>query len=78
MEKASSTKEPLCRQKVHRKVLDKGLPEDVTPGILDLKVGNWWEIFYLNYCLNPLLGRFATSSSVRSVKQTWWKSETDF
>lgn len=38
MEKASSTKEPLCRQKVHRKVLDKGLPEDVMPGILNLKV----------------------------------------
>lgn len=38
MEKASSTKEPLCKQKLHRKVLDKGLPEDVTPGILHLKV----------------------------------------
>lgn len=38
MEKASSSKEPLCKQKVHRKVLDKGLPEDVMPGILNLKV----------------------------------------
>lgn len=38
MEKASSTKEPLSKQKLHRKVLDKGLPEDVMPGILSLKV----------------------------------------
>lgn len=37
LEKASNTKEPLCRQKIHRKVLDKGLPEDVMPGIKDLK-----------------------------------------
>nr|XP_033818848.1 ubiquitin domain-containing protein UBFD1 [Geotrypetes seraphini] len=28
-----STKEPLCRQKQHRKVLDKGKPEDVMPAI---------------------------------------------
>lgn len=40
MEKASSAKEPLCKQKVHRKVLDKGLPEDVMPGILNLKVNS--------------------------------------
>ncbi|KAK5642339.1 hypothetical protein RI129_008506 [Pyrocoelia pectoralis] len=37
LEKASSAKEPLCKQKIHRKVLDKGLPEDVMPGIKDLK-----------------------------------------
>lgn len=36
-EKASSAKEPLCKQKIHRKVLDKGLPDDVMPGIKDLK-----------------------------------------
>ncbi|XP_012274446.1 ubiquitin domain-containing protein UBFD1 [Orussus abietinus] len=30
-------KEPLSRQKVHRKVLDKGIPEDVMPGILGSK-----------------------------------------
>ncbi|XP_018563513.1 ubiquitin domain-containing protein UBFD1-like [Anoplophora glabripennis] len=39
MEKAASTKEPLCKQKIHRKVLDKGIPEDVMPGIKNLKEG---------------------------------------
>lgn len=39
MEKAASAKEPLCKQKVHRKVLDKGLPEDVMPGIKNIKEG---------------------------------------
>ncbi|KAF5303375.1 hypothetical protein FQR65_LT08288 [Abscondita terminalis] len=37
LEKASNVKEPLSRQKIHKKVLDKGLPEDVLPGIKDLK-----------------------------------------
>jgi hypothetical protein len=35
---SSVSKEPLSQQKVHRKVLDKGIPEDVMPGILDSKV----------------------------------------
>ncbi|KAJ8970155.1 hypothetical protein NQ317_003317 [Molorchus minor] len=39
MEKASTTKEPLCKQKIHRKVLDKGLPEDIMPGIKNIKEG---------------------------------------
>lgn len=34
---AASTKEPLCRQKTHRKVLDKGVPDDAMPGLLDSK-----------------------------------------
>ncbi|XP_072757380.1 ubiquitin domain-containing protein UBFD1 isoform X1 [Anoplolepis gracilipes] len=34
---SSVNKEPLSQQKVHRKVLDKGIPEDVMPGILDSK-----------------------------------------
>ncbi|XP_029660462.1 ubiquitin domain-containing protein UBFD1-like isoform X2 [Formica exsecta] len=34
---SSVSKEPLSQQKVHRKVLDKGIPEDVMPGILDSK-----------------------------------------
>lgn len=38
MEKAASAKEPLCRQKIHRKVLDKGVPEDAMPGIKNIKV----------------------------------------
>ncbi|KAG8274371.1 Ubiquitin domain-containing protein ubfd1 [Homalodisca vitripennis] len=33
----SSTKEPFCKQKMHRKVLDKGVPDDVMPGIKDTK-----------------------------------------
>ncbi|XP_075978929.1 ubiquitin domain-containing protein UBFD1-like isoform X2 [Anticarsia gemmatalis] len=38
-EKASSqsSKEPLCMQKIHRKVLDKGIPPDVMPGIKGVK-----------------------------------------
>lgn len=35
---SSVSKEPLSQQKAHRKVLDKGIPEDVMPGILDSKV----------------------------------------
>lgn len=34
----ASAKEPLCKQKIHRKVLDKGVPEDAMPGLLDTKV----------------------------------------
>lgn len=33
LEKATNAKEPLCKQKLHKKVLDKGVPEDVMPGI---------------------------------------------
>ncbi|KAI5637137.1 ubiquitin family domain-containing protein [Phthorimaea operculella] len=38
-EKANSqtSKEPLCMQKIHRKVLDKGIPPDVMPGIKGVK-----------------------------------------
>ncbi|XP_044752515.1 ubiquitin domain-containing protein UBFD1-like [Coccinella septempunctata] len=36
-EKAGTTKEPLCKQKLHKKILDKGLPEDVMPGIKNVK-----------------------------------------
>lgn len=43
MEKATTSKEPLCKQKIHRKVLDKGTPDDVMPGIKNLKV----SYFYL-------------------------------
>ncbi|XP_001605168.1 ubiquitin domain-containing protein UBFD1 [Nasonia vitripennis] len=32
---AAASKEPLSQQKLHRKVLDKGVPEDVMPGILE-------------------------------------------
>lgn len=34
----ATTKEPLSKQKIHRKVLDKGVPEDVMPGIKNLNV----------------------------------------
>ncbi|KAK4293707.1 hypothetical protein Pmani_033609 [Petrolisthes manimaculis] len=39
-EKTSTTttsKEPLCRQKLHRKIIDKGVPEDAMPGIKNSK-----------------------------------------
>lgn len=35
---SASSKEPLSKQKIHRKVLDKGMPDDVLPGILDTQV----------------------------------------
>ncbi|XP_013146817.1 PREDICTED: ubiquitin domain-containing protein UBFD1-like [Papilio polytes] len=34
---SQSSKEPLCMQKNHRKVLDKGIPPDVMPGIKGVK-----------------------------------------
>lgn len=34
---SSSGKEPFCKQKNHRKVLEKGVPEDAMPGILNSK-----------------------------------------
>lgn len=45
MEKASTVKEPLCKQKIHRKVLDKGVPDDVMPpGIKNIKVGTLYFV----------------------------------
>ncbi|KAL1451773.1 hypothetical protein WDU94_006121 [Cyamophila willieti] len=37
LQEVKVNKEPWCRQKMHRTVLDKGLPEDVMPGILNTK-----------------------------------------
>lgn len=34
---SGSTKEPLCKQKMHKKVLDKGKPDDIMPGIKNKK-----------------------------------------
>lgn len=51
MEKATTSKEPLCKQKLHRKVLDKGLPEDIMPGIKNLKVS---RIYSVIDCLDTL------------------------
>lgn len=31
------TKEPICRQKLHQKVVEKGIPEDAIPGIRNIK-----------------------------------------
>lgn len=42
---AASSKEPLSQQKIHRKVLDKGIPEDAMPGILESNVRFWNFIF---------------------------------
>lgn len=30
-------KEPLCRQKIHKRIIDKGVPEDAMPGIRNAK-----------------------------------------
>ena len=30
---AAATKEPVCQQKMHKKVLDKGKPDDAPPGV---------------------------------------------
>ncbi|XP_038064147.1 ubiquitin domain-containing protein UBFD1-like isoform X2 [Patiria miniata] len=32
-EEAAPAKEPLCKQKMHKKILDKGIPDDAMPGI---------------------------------------------
>uniref|UniRef100_A0A8D8RU30 Ubiquitin domain-containing protein UBFD1 n=1 Tax=Cacopsylla melanoneura TaxID=428564 RepID=A0A8D8RU30_9HEMI len=37
LQEVKVNKEPWCRQKMHRTVLDKGLPDDVMPGILNTK-----------------------------------------
>ena len=61
--KPSAIKEPLCQQKIHRKILDKGLPEDVMPGVKNAKVGCIFAI--LNTQLNNIylfLGRITISS----------------
>lgn len=39
MEKAGTTKEPLCKQKLHKKIIDKGVPDDAMPGIKNIKEG---------------------------------------
>ncbi|XP_015905673.1 ubiquitin domain-containing protein UBFD1 [Parasteatoda tepidariorum] len=37
-EKASvAAKEPLCKQKMHKKIIDRGVPEDTLPGIKNVK-----------------------------------------
>lgn len=37
-ETTTVTKEPFSQQKIHRKVLDKGIPDDVMPGLRNVKV----------------------------------------
>jgi len=34
---STTSKEPLCKQKAHKKVLNKGKPDDVPPGIRNVK-----------------------------------------
>lgn len=36
-DKPTSSKEPLCKQKIHRKILDKGVPDDAMIGIKNNK-----------------------------------------
>ncbi|KAK0098827.1 hypothetical protein PV326_002458 [Microctonus aethiopoides] len=51
----ASTKEPYSQQKIHRKILDKGIPEDVMPGILNSK--DPLPDFPLSGMLNKLGGK---------------------
>lgn len=46
-----STSEPFCRQKIHRKVLDKGVPDDAMPGILNIKVS---KLLFFTHFPTPL------------------------
>ena len=53
-EKVTISKEPLCRQKLHRDILDKGIPDDVMPGILNVKVREFLvlqAVPKLDFCL---------------------------
>ncbi|XP_035221791.1 ubiquitin domain-containing protein UBFD1-like [Stegodyphus dumicola] len=34
---AAAAKEPLCKQKMHKKIIDRGVPEDAQPGIKNAK-----------------------------------------
>lgn len=72
MEKAASVKEPLCKQKIHRKVLDKGVPEDVMPGIKNIKVKRCTIrlLPFIDIMLRTVSGRIASSSTVGNVEQT--------
>uniref|UniRef100_A0A023FSA3 Putative ubiquitin-specific protease n=1 Tax=Amblyomma parvum TaxID=251391 RepID=A0A023FSA3_AMBPA len=36
-ETPQATKEPICKQKLHQKVVEKGVPEDAIPGIRNVK-----------------------------------------
>ena len=42
---AAASKEPLSQQKIHRKVLDKGVPDDVMPGILETQVCHTSDLY---------------------------------
>ena len=50
---SQSSKEPLCVQKIHRKVLDKGIPPDVMPGIKGVKVCILHKLIYGNIIKLP-------------------------
>ncbi|KAK0163651.1 hypothetical protein PV327_007312 [Microctonus hyperodae] len=51
----ASSKEPYSQQKIHRKILDKGIPEDAMPGILNSK--DPLPDFPLSGMLNKLGGK---------------------
>lgn len=50
-EEKTITKEPLCKQKLHKKVLEKGVPDDVMVGIKNVKVSilNYRYVFILSH-----------------------------
>lgn len=81
-EKATtSSKEPLCKQKIHRKVLDKGVPEDAMPGLKNVKVGVFLFLMKVaNVCctLKLISGSSSFVSSFRHAQQTWRKAAINF
>lgn len=53
-QKSILTKEPLSQQKAHLKILGKGLPEDVLPGVKNIKVKCSFCYGYIFITENPL------------------------
>lgn len=49
---ASTSKEPLAKQQVHKKILDKGVPDDAMPGILSTNVIIYlYHTYFMNYLI---------------------------
>lgn len=73
---SSTSKEPLCRQKNHKKVLDKGKPDDVMVGIKNVK--DPLPLMPLNGMLNKSGGKVRLTFKLE-VDQLWisTKERTD-
>jgi len=69
-QKSSPGKEPLSQQKLHLKVIDKGLPEDVLPGIKNVKV-TFLSCFRCDVCSVVL---FECRNRCRSIPSAEWST----